>query len=33
LDVQLPMQSVYITINIVSFILTQETCSRYNIMW
>jgi hypothetical protein len=33
LDVQLPMQSVAITTNIVSSNLAQARCTRYNIMW
>ena len=33
LDLQLPMQSVPITTNIVSLNPAQAMCTRYNIMW
>jgi hypothetical protein len=33
LDLQLSMQSVYITANIVSSNPARARCTRYNIMW
>ena len=33
LDLQLPMQSVPITTNIVSLNSAQARCTQYNIMW
>jgi hypothetical protein len=33
LDLQLPMQSVPITTNVVSLNPVQARCTRYNIMW
>jgi len=32
-DLQLPMQSVHITTNVVRSNSAQARCTRYNIMW